>query len=335
MSLKDWFAKRKENSQAEKQLDADGMNRITDEQYAKLWHQCFSCNTNLPKKDLAENLDVCPVCGYHNRIGASQRIAHLTDAFIEWDAGMSATDPLTFTDTEPYVKRIADAQRKSKLNDAVITGLGVINQQPIALAVMDFTYMGGSMGSVVGEKITRAIEQALALNVPVCVVTASGGARMQEGMFSLMQMVKTSAALARLHDAGLLYITLLTEPTFGGVTASYGTLGDIIIAEEGARIGFAGRRVIEQTIRQKLPADFQTAGYLQQYGQVDAVLKRSELKATLGQLLRLHTISANQYAVESVYQQLGLALPANYVSPIATVLNTTTVKQPAFASGNL
>ena len=309
MSLKDWFAQRKENTQAEKQLDAGGMNRVADEQYAKLWHQCFSCNTNLPKKDLDENLEVCPVCGYHNRIGAYQRITQLTDTFVEWDAGMAATDPLLFTDTEPYVKRIADAQRKSKLNDAVITGLGAINEQPIALAVMDFAYMGGSMGSVVGEKITRAIEQAIALNVPVCVVTASGGARMQEGMFSLMQMVKTSAALARLHDAGLLYLTLLTEPTFGGVTASYGTLGDIIIAEEGARIGFAGRRVIEQTIHQQLPADFQTAGYLQQYGQVDRVLKRSELKAEIGLLLRLHTTSSGQLAQPQAYQQLGLTVP--------------------------
>jgi acetyl-CoA carboxylase carboxyl transferase subunit beta len=326
MSLKDWFAQRKENTQAEKQLDAEGMNRVADEQYAKLWHQCFSCNTNLPKKDLEENLDVCPVCGYHNRIGAYQRIAQLTDTFVEWDAGMTATDPLIFTDTEPYVKRIADAQRKSKLNDAVITGLGAINEQPIALAVMDFAYMGGSMGSVVGEKITRAIEQAIALNVPVCVVTASGGARMQEGMFSLMQMVKTSAALARLHDAGLLYLTLLTEPTFGGVTASYGTLGDIIIAEEGARIGFAGRRVIEQTIHQKLPADFQTAGYLQKYGQVDRVLKRSEIKTEMGLLLRLHNTSSGKLAHSQAYQQLGLTVPD-------TVLQAEIAlhKQPALA----
>jgi acetyl-CoA carboxylase carboxyl transferase subunit beta len=309
MSLKDWFAQRKESSQAEKQLDADGMNRIADEQYAKLWHQCFSCNTNLPKKDLDENLSVCPVCGYHNRIGAYERIAQLTDVFVEWDEAMSATDPLVFTDTEPYVKRIADAQRKSNLKDAVITGLGAITGQPIVLAVMDFAYMGGSMGSVVGEKITRAIEQAMALNVPVCVVTASGGARMQEGMFSLMQMVKTSAALARLHEAGLLYLTLLTEPTFGGVTASYGTLGDIIIAEEGARIGFAGRRVIEQTIHQKLPADFQTAGYLQKYGQVDRVLKRSELKTEIGTLLRLHHISSAQHPASQVYEQLALPVP--------------------------
>jgi acetyl-CoA carboxylase carboxyl transferase subunit beta len=157
---------------------------------------------------------------------------------------------------------------------------------------MDFSYMGGSMGSVVGEKITRMAERALQWHVPFLVVTASGGARMQEGMFSLMQMVKTSAILAQLHEAGLLYLTLLTEPTFGGVTASYGTLGDIIIAEEGARIGFAGRRVIEQTIRQKLPTDFQTASYLQTYGQVDMVLKRHDIQPMLEQLCRLHRLSS-------------------------------------------
>jgi acetyl-CoA carboxylase carboxyl transferase beta subunit len=174
----------------------------------------------------------------------------------------------------------------------VVTGIGRIGEERLGLAVMDFTYLGGSMGSVVGEKITRMIERALAERLPVVIFSSSGGARMQEGTFSLMQMVKTGAALAQLHEAGLLYISVLTEPTFGGVTASYGTLGDINIAEEGARIGFAGRRVIEQTIRQKLPADFQTANYLLNYGQVDMVLSRLELTNTLSTLIRLHRQSS-------------------------------------------
>jgi acetyl-CoA carboxylase carboxyl transferase subunit beta len=287
MPLKDWFAQRKQTV-SDKQLDAEGMNRVPDEQYAKLWHQCFSCNTNLAVVDLARNLGVCPVCGYHNRIDARTRIAQLTDDFLEWDAGLSPLDPLVFSDTEPYVNRQREAAAKSGLQDAIVCGLARLEQELLALAVMDFAYMGGSMGSVVGEKITRLMERALDLRVPVCVITASGGARMQEGLFSLMQMVKTGAAIAQLHEAGLLYLTVLTEPTFGGVTASYGTLGDIILAEEGSRIGFAGRRVIEQTIRQKLPADFQTAGYLKTYGQVDEVVKRHELKPLLVQLVRLH-----------------------------------------------
>jgi acetyl-CoA carboxylase carboxyl transferase subunit beta len=212
-------------------------------------------------------------------------------SFVELDAGMRPTDPLNFTDTEAYLQRQHKTVSKTGLDDAIITGLGTIQGLPVALGVMDFAYMGGSMGSVVGERITRLIERAIIARYPVLLVCSSGGARMQEGIFSLMQMVKTGAALARLHEAGLLYITLLAEPTFGGVTASYGMLGDIIIAEEGARVGFAGRRVIEQTIRQKLPADFQTANYLLQYGQVDMVLKRSALPDTLSKLIRLHAVT--------------------------------------------
>jgi acetyl-CoA carboxylase carboxyl transferase subunit beta len=287
MSLKDWFdTKRKESSA---KMSAAAMNsKLTDDDICRLWTQCFQCHANLPSKDLLANLHVCPECGYHFRIESKKRLEQLTDGFLEMNHTLAPEDPLNFTDTQPYRKRQNDARKKSGLNDAVVTGIAKMGDELAALALMDFSYMGGSMGSVVGEKITRLIEFAIEKQLPVIILTSSGGARMQEGTLSLMQMVKTGAALARLHEAGLLYITLLCEPTFGGVTASYGMLGDIIIAEDGARIGFAGRRVIEQTIRQKLPADFQTAGYLKKYGQVDMVLKRCELKSTLAQLLRLH-----------------------------------------------
>ncbi len=291
MSLRDWFASKRDKST--KQLDVAAMNaRLTDEEICKLWTQCFSCQENLPTKELEKSLMVCPHCGYHFRIGAYKRIMQLCDDFTELDAELTPADPLEFTDTEPYLKRQKDAHRKTGLNEAVVCGIGQIGAEKLALAVMDFSYLGGSMGSVVGEKITRLIENALESRLPVVIFSSSGGARMQEGTFSLMQMVKTGSALARLHEAGLLYISVLTEPTFGGVTASFGTLGDITIAEEGARVGFAGRRVIEQTIRQKLPADFQTANYLLNYGQVDMVLSRGELAEMLASLIRLHRQSS-------------------------------------------
>jgi acetyl-CoA carboxylase carboxyl transferase subunit beta len=296
MSLRDWFASKRDKST---KLDVAAMNtRLTDEEICKLWTQCFNCQENLPTKELEKSLMVCPQCGYHFRIGAHKRIMQLCDDFMELDADLLPADPLEFTDTEPYVKRQKDARKKTGLNEAVVCGIGQIGQEQLALAVMDFTYLGGSMGSVVGEKITRLIEKALEHKLPVVIFSSSGGARMQEGTFSLMQMVKTGAALARLHEAGLLYISVLTEPTFGGVTASFGTLGDITIAEEGARIGFAGRRVIEQTIRQKLPADFQTATYLLNYGQVDMVLPRGEVSGTLASLIRLHRLSSGVKPVE-------------------------------------
>ena len=287
MSLKDWFAAK----QKHQSLTAEAVNdKLNDDELAKLWTQCFNCQANLPTKTLEANQHVCPECQYHFRIGAHRRIALMCDpgSFVELDAGMRPKDPLVFTDTEPYIKRQQQAFKKTGLDEAIVTGLATIKQQPLALGVMDFAFMGGSMGSVVGEKITRLIERALLERYPLVLVCSSGGARMQEGIFSLMQMVKTGAALARFHDAGLLYITLVTEPTFGGVTASYGMLGDLIIAEEGARVGFAGRRVIEQTIRQKLPSDFQTAQYLLQYGQVDMIVKRHDLPNTLASLINLH-----------------------------------------------
>ncbi len=286
MSLRDWIANKKK-----KQLNAALVeSKISGDDLSKLWVKCFNCSANLPSKDLEKNLSVCPECDYHFRISANARINQLVDegTFTEINPGIHPADPLDFTDTMPYKDRQRSAKEKSNLNEAVITGFGKINGQDAALAVMDFAYMGGSMGSVVGEKVTRLIEEGVKKRVPIIAVTSSGGARMQESSLSLMQMAKTSCAVARANDEGILYITVLTEPTFGGVTASFGTLGDIIIAEQGARIGFAGRRVIEQTIRQKLPADFQTAEYLLKYGQVDFISRRNELKSTLGKLIKIH-----------------------------------------------
>lgn len=290
MSLRDWFASKRNKSF---RLDASAMNnRLTDEEICRLWIQCFSCQENMPTKDLDNNLMVCVHCGYHFRIGAYTRISQLCSVFEELDADLMPDDPLVFTDTRPYKERYQSAIKKTGLNDAIVCGVAKIETELCALAVMDFSYLGGSMGSVVGEKITRLAERSLQYQLPLIVFSSSGGARMQEGTYSLMQMVKTGAVLAKLHEAGLLYISVLSEPTFGGVTASYGMLGDIIIAERDARIGFAGRRVIEQTIRQKLPADFQTANYLLNYGQVDLVLNRMELPNQISNLLRLHRVSS-------------------------------------------
>lgn len=287
MSLRDWFAKRKK-----KQLNAALVeSKISGDDLSKLWVKCFNCNENLPKKDLERNLMVCPKCDFHFRIDAFTRIEQLLDenTFKEINSSIFPSDPLEFVDTMSYKERQKAAKKKCNLNEAVITGTGRIAGWEVAVAVMDFSYMGGSMGSVVGEKVTRLIEEGIKRGIPIIALTSSGGARMQESALSLMQMAKTSCAVARANEAGILYMTVLTEPTFGGVTASFGTLGDIIIAEQGARIGFAGRRVIEQTIRQKLPADFQTAEYLLKYGQIDFVSHRKELKDNLKKLIRIHS----------------------------------------------
>ncbi len=285
MTLQDWFEIRKEQQNAARPAEVK-----IDDNIGKLWVKCFNCNAQLPKKELESHMMVCPQCGYHFRINARTRIYQLFDenSFEEYFSNISPSDPLNFVDTESYKVRQDRAKASTSLNDAVITGIGEVNGEKVACAVMDFEYMGGSMGSVVGEKITLMMEEAIKQKLPMVVVTASGGARMQESVLSLMQMAKTSCAVARLNEAGILYITILTDPTYGGVTASFGTLGDIIIAEQGARVGFAGRRVIEQTIRQKLPADFQTAEYLMKHGQVDVISKRSDLKNTLAKILKIH-----------------------------------------------
>ncbi len=287
MTLTDWI-----NNRRELQRAVSEKNEVKiDDSIGKLWSLCYNCNSQLLRKDLENNNMVCPKCGYHFRLTAKQRIKLIADAgtFREKFANVKAVDPLGFVDTQPYTTRQKNAKEKTGLDEAIITGTCKINGQKAAIAVMDFDYMGGSMGSVVGEKIALIIEYAISKKLPVVVFTSSGGARMQESALSLMQMAKTSCAVAKLNEARLLYITVLCEPTFGGVTASFGTLGDIMIAEKSARIGFAGRRVIEQTIRQKLPANFQTAEYLLDYGQIDLIVNRDEMKDKLSKIIEMHT----------------------------------------------
>jgi acetyl-CoA carboxylase carboxyl transferase subunit beta len=245
------------------------------------------------RKDLVAHAHVCKGCGHHHRIDSEERIRLIADegSFEAQDTELSPTDPLAFKDRRAYADRLRDSQQSTGLRDAVVTGHCLLEGMPLALGVMDFRFMGGSMGSVVGEKLTRLIEGATARRSPVLIVCASGGARMQEGMLSLMQMAKISGALERHRQAELLYIPLLTHPTTGGVTASFAMLGDLILAEPKALIGFAGRRVIEQTLREKLPDNFQTAEYLQEHGFVDTIVPRPAFRATLATLLRLHAPS--------------------------------------------
>jgi len=254
-----------------------------------LWTKCVGCKESLITKELEKNLNVCPKCGHHYRISARQRIDLLLDqgSFSEFDAGMVSVDFLEFKDSKSYQERIDVAVAKGGSKDAVICGAGKIDGTPVQLAVFDFSFMGGSMGSVVGEKITRAIEHAMKEHTPAIVVSASGGARMQESILSLMQMAKTSAALAKLREMGLPFISVLTDPTTGGVTASFAMLGDINMAEPKALIGFAGPRVIEQTIRQKLPEGFQRAEYLLDHGMVDVIVERKDMKKKLSQILKM------------------------------------------------
>ena len=285
MSLFDWFADRRKNapvvrtSKGPEPDEGDG-----------LWSKCPECGQVVYRKDLLANASVCANCGHHNRIDSAERILQIVDegSFEALDSDLSPTDPLAFKDRRSYADRIRDNQNATGLRDAVVTGLGRLEGMPLALGVMDFRFMGGSMGSVVGEKLTRLIEEATARRWPLLIVCASGGARMQEGMLSLMQMAKISGALERHRAAELLYVPLLTHPTTGGVTASFAMLGDLILAEPKALIGFAGRRVIEQTLREKLPEGFQTAEYLRDHGFVDAIVARPQLRSTLATLLQLH-----------------------------------------------
>jgi len=254
-----------------------------------LWVECKKCKEQIFIAELETNLKVCPHCDYHFRLETRQRIHQLIDqeSFKEYDQGLTSGDPLKFKDTKKYKDRIKSLAKKGNSNDAVITGSGNIEGLPVELCVFDFSYMGGSMGSVVGEKITRAIERAMENKSALIIASCSGGARMQEGIFSLMQMAKTSAALSKLSIQKIPYISILTDPTMGGVSASFSMLGDIILAEPGALIGFAGPRVIEQTIKQKLPDGFQRAEFLLDHGLIDNVVHRKDLKSTLAHLLKM------------------------------------------------
>ncbi len=251
------------------------------------WIKCDNCKEILYKEDVRANFSVCPNCGKHFRLSSRRRIAQIIDegTFEELNADLHTTDPIKF---EGYLQKIKSLEEKTKIKEAVKTGIGKINGINVAIGVMDANFMMGSMGEVVGEKITRLIETAIEKYLPVIMFCASGGARMQEGMVSLMQMAKTSAALSKLNKAGLLYISVLTDPTTGGVTASFASLGDVILAEPGALIGFAGPRVIEQTINQKLPEGFQRAEFLLEHGFVDRIVERKDMKNELFNILKLH-----------------------------------------------
>lgn len=252
-----------------------------------LWTKCPKCEQIIYNKELETNLKVCPKCHHGMRMTAHERIALLLepDSFKEFGAKLQSADPLRFVDSVPYRNRIADNQNKSGLKEAAVAGEGQMGPHRVALAVLDFDFMGGSMGSVVGEKITRVIEMALKARLPLLIVSSSGGARMQEGILSLFQMAKTSAALARFRRAGLPFISVVTDPTTGGVTASFAMLGDVILAEPNALVAFAGPRVIEQTIRQTLPQGFQQSEFLLKHGMIDQVVERKDLKKILITLL--------------------------------------------------
>src|SRR5437764_151434 len=251
-----------------------------------LWVKCESCRTIVFRKDLEANLMVCPKCQFHFKMDAKQRLAMLLDGrWTEHDAKMTSTDPLKFVDTKPYAARLKEARKKLGMNDAVITAEGQLSGRPVVCCAMEFNFIGGSMGAVVGEKVTRGVELALDTRQPLIVISCSGGARMMEGTISLMQLAKVSAALAELDEAKIPYISVMTDPTTGGVTASFAMLGDLNIAEPGALIGFAGPRVIEQTIRQKLPEGCQRSEFLLEHGFLDAVVSRKQLKPYLTRAL--------------------------------------------------
>ena len=254
-----------------------------------VWDKCSSCGEIVLTSDLLSNLRVCPLCGFHHRISAAERIHLLTDAdsFHEWDAELYSADPLEFNDGKPYAEKLAKQRHQSGQNDAIITGAGHLRGTPLAIGALDFFWMGGSMGTVVGERLSRLFMRAAHLKLPVVVVSSSGGARMHEGILSLMQMAKTCARVAEHRKHGLPYISIMCDPTTGGVAASFAMLGDINLAEPRATIGFAGRRVIENTIRQKLPDDFQTAEFLQTHGMLDRIVKRQDLPDVLFRILTI------------------------------------------------
>lgn len=263
---------------------------LSEEDVSDLWKQCPDCKEMVYHTDMEDNMSVCPHCGYHFRVSAYERIEQLIDAgtWNELFHEITTSDPLEFVDLKRYKHRLESAKKVSESSEAIITGHGKVLGEEMALGVMEFKFLGGSMGSVVGERIKCLAEYAVENKIPLMLVSASGGARMHEGLVSLFQMAKTSAALNKLKDEKLLFISLLTDPTYGGVSASFSMLGDIIMAEPKARIGFAGPRVIEETIKQKLPKDFQSSEYLLEHGQIDLITPRKELKQQVNTLIKLH-----------------------------------------------
>jgi acetyl-CoA carboxylase carboxyl transferase subunit beta len=282
MPISDWFKAREQR----RYTAPDAVSPASDVPDG-VWVRCESCKRTLYMGDLERSAMVCPSCGKHHDISAPERIELLADegSFAETDADLRSMDPLDFNSGKAYVEQVAIAQDRTGLPEALVTGTASIGGHPVVLGAMDFRFIGASMGSVVGEKITRAFERTAGLRRPLVLVTASGGARMQEGMLSLMQMAKTAAAAARLSEAGVPYVAVLTNPTMGGVTASFATLADVLVAEPGALIGFAGPRLVEQTIRKSLPKGFQTSEALLEHGMVDMVVDRRELADTLALLL--------------------------------------------------
>ena len=266
--------------------------RVPRRDHANIWVKCPRCNELCYTKEHEKSDKVCQKCKYHYRLRWHERVACILDegSWVEINANLTTADPLNFSgEGEVYPQKIAQTRKKSGINESLITGYGTVGGQPLGVAIADFAFLGASMGSVFGEKLVRLIERCIERRMPLLTVSASGGARMHEGLFSLMQMAKTTAALALLAEARLPHISLLTDPCYGGVTASYAMVADVILAEPGAMIGFAGPRVIEQTTRQKLPADFQTAEFLLEHGMVDRVVERKELRLTLARLIRLLT----------------------------------------------
>ena len=281
-----WFRKEKSPLQAprEKRVHTEG-----------LWVKCEGCKQIVWKKDLEANLLCCPKCDHHFKMGARERLAMLFDdgRFTEHDAALASPDPLGFSDTKPYRERLKQAQAQTGMKDALLSGEGRLEDRPVIISAMEFRFIGGTLGAVVGEKITRAVDRCISKRLPLVLVSCSGGARMMEGAISLMQMAKISAALARMDESGQPFISVLTDPTTGGVSASYAMLGDLNIAEPGALIGFAGPRVIEQTIREKLPEGFQRSEFLLAHGMLDAVVPRKGLKPYLARALSLLSAQAS------------------------------------------